>query len=44
MAILLNGKLYVKSFSMLYVDCYGHVVFIVKMYSYQLAMDLLDDE
>ena len=30
MATLLDGKLYVKTFSMLYVDCSGHVVFIVK--------------
>ena len=31
MATLLDGKLYVKTFSILYVDCNGHVVFIVKL-------------
>ena len=35
MATLLDGKLYVKTFSMLYVDCNGHVVFIVKKLSLQ---------
>ena len=32
MATLLDGKLYVKTFSMLHVDCSnGHVLFIVKI-------------
>ena len=34
MVTLLDGKLYVKTFSMLYVDYNGHVVFIVKNKKY----------